>query len=124
MAWSDAERITMHRLLGYSPRQITGDDVLDSALTAVQAVADGGVMPSSALEDELRRLMGEVVEIEVKIKEKWDPILASAVGNLRVDAVRGMSALYMDGRRLVRQIAGLLRVDIARDPFSTGISPR
>ncbi|MDI1431411.1 hypothetical protein [Polyangium sorediatum] len=123
MAWSDAERITMHRLLGYSPRQIAGDDVLDGALTAVQSAADGGVMPSPAPGDELCRLMGEVVEIEGKIKEKWDPILAAAVGNLRVDAVRGMMALYMDGRHLVvGQIAALIRVGLFRDPFSTGIT--
>lgn len=123
MAWTDVERMTMHRLLGYSPRQFTGEAALDEALTSVQAQADGGVMASAALEDELRRLMGEILELEGKVKEKWDPILAAAVGNLRVDAVRGMAALYMDGRRLVGQMARLMNVPILRDPFSTGLEP-
>jgi hypothetical protein len=30
-----------------------------------------------------------------------------------------MVALYMDGRRLVGQMASLLRFDVARDAFST-----
>lgn len=119
MAWSQQERALWRHFLGYSAIFKQADPRLENAVLAVSSLADGGTQPDSTSENYGRTLLIQAQQIEASLANLWVQMQVSSVSNTRIDAVRGMMGLRMEGRRLVNALSALVSTSPRRDIFST-----
>lgn len=122
MAWTESDRVTIRHYLGFAAIYTQADPRLENALTAIQAVSDGGTRPDNSSELQVRGWLADLILIETNLRNLWNKAMALTVDELKVDPVRGMQMLRMEGRRLVTNLATILSTRPRRDVFSS-LSP-
>lgn len=116
MAFTELDRVNIRHYLGYSSVFLQVDSRLESAITALQSVADGGTRPTSDAETSAKALLTELADIDTKIKALRDQQAATEViGEMKLDAAREQARLRSEGRvyvhRLARMVDTLPRAD-------------
>jgi hypothetical protein len=117
-AWTEDERAKIRQYLGRAPIFREADPLLESAMTAVQAQADGGSQPTSATQVLIQGHLTQLADIETRMQNLRSQYVALGVGQLTIDPVRALMALRMEGRRFVHMIAALLSTQPLRDVFA------
>ncbi len=119
MAWTEADRAKLRHYLGFAAIFLQADPRLENAITSVQSVADGGTRADNSTETQIRGWIADLESVEVKLKALWDKaMLTEAVGDVKLDALRGRAMLLAEGRRLVTNLATALSTSPRRDIFS------
>jgi hypothetical protein len=122
--FSESQRVQIRRYLGYSRLNLAMDPRLESVLTTVQSVADGGSFPDSSTEDLIVATLASLVSLESKMVLLWDQAQAVDADGLKIEVPRAMIMLRMEGRRLIGIISDTLEVKPKRDVFSSpGLRP-
>lgn len=118
MAFSEADRVQIRRWLGTSAMYASYDPILENAITAAQAISDGGARPDSSTELAAKGWLTELATIETKWKDLYDTMLAHKIDESTVDAVRGLAGLKQIGRMYVGFLSDALSTPVKRDVFS------
>lgn len=118
MAWTEADRVKIRHYLGFAAIFHQADPRLESAITAVQSIADGGARPDDSTEQHIRGILGKLQTIENRLEALWEQMQAGVIDELSIDAARAAIMLRSEGRRLVHGIAAALSTSPRRDIFS------
>lgn len=118
MAWTEADRVKIRHYLGFAAIFLQADPRLESAITAVQSVADGGARPDNSTELHIRQILAKLAKVEEELEKLWPQMQAGVIDELKVDAVRATVMLRSEGRRLVHGLAAALSTSPRRDVFS------
>lgn len=119
MAFSESDRVAIRRYLGFAAIFLQADPRLESAITAVQSIADGGSRPDSSSETAIKGYLTDLASIEAKLKAAWDCLGLGQVNKIVVDPGRALLLLRSEGRRLVGYLADALSTRPVRDVFSS-----
>lgn len=117
-AWTEAERVKLRKWTGMSPIYKQVAPFFESAVTSVQAIADGGSQPDDSTVEAIRGYLAKLDLVEQRM-DKLDPVMHGfKVDEVTADQLRGLAGLRQQGRRYVGYIADALYVSIRRDVFS------
>lgn len=121
MAYAESDRVNVRHLLGFAAIFQQADPRLENALTASQAVSDGGTRPDNSTETYIKATVTSALSVETKLAALWDEAEVLAGDEARIDPARGAALLRSEGRRLVHGIARMLGMRGPRaDIFSAG----
>jgi hypothetical protein len=118
MAFSEADRVQIRRYLGFPAIYVTADPRLESAITAVQSVADGGSRPNNTTELAVQGYLAKLATVETRIEDLFIQMQVGTVDEVEIDAPRGLLGLRSIGRQYVGHIADTFAMKPARDVFS------
>lgn len=137
-AWTDAERAQIREYIGYSAQFHQFDPTVENAITAVQAVADGGVLATSDTQTLIRSYMSQLASIDSQITNLLPLAFVNDAGDEKVN-VKPMHAvrfLEQQGRKLITRLCiplGLegprkdyyssLPINTSPNPFSSYLGP-
>lgn len=113
MAFTDAQKVQIRRYLGSSPLDTGETPSLDSSITTVEGLGDGG-----ETETFVGTLLTNLGTVETRLAELWSSPDAYRVDETTVDAARGRAVLCAEGRRLVGQLSDVFNFAPRRDVFS------
>lgn len=118
--WTPTERAQIRKYMGYSPLFQDYQSLLESAINAVRARADGGDLPDDSTQESIRAVIAKLISIEDKLQGLWCQFQVSEVGSekLRLNFIQAVSLLKAEGRRLIHQIAIPLGTTPVRDFWS------
>jgi hypothetical protein len=116
-AFTEAERVSIRRYLGFSRLHTLYNSRLESSITSAQAVADGGSLESDATATLIRATLTSLASVEAKLACVWDQAAALKVDEIEVDPARAMAILRSEGRRLVTTLANALDITPRCDAF-------
>lgn len=117
MAYTEADKAKIKRWLGYQPLY---NPELDAAIRATSSTGDGGSMPDSSVETEVKLWVTELEDLRTKIKALRSQSQVAGVGRgeATLDTIRGIASMAMEGRVYVGFIADALGVRPVRDVFT------
>src|ERR1700677_687396 len=118
MAFSTQDRVNVRHFMGFGAIFRQADLRIENALTAVQSISDGGSQPDSTSENAVRAIVSDLLEVECLLKAQWKSFSVNQVSKVRMDAIRAMGALRMEGRRLVTSLSSVLATSPRRDAFA------
>lgn len=119
MAFTETDRTKIRHALGFAAIFLQAEPILESAISSVQSVADGGTRPDNSTELQIKAWLVDIDTVETQLKKLWGKAIAVDVEGLKVDAARAMGVLRMEGRRLVNAISTALSTTPRRDVFSS-----
>ena len=119
MAFSTLDRVRVRHFMGFGAIFRQADLRVENALTAIMSVADGGSQPDSTSENAVRAIVADLLQVECMLKEQWKAFAVNQVNKVRMDAIRAMGALRMEGRRLVTSLSSVLATSPRRDCFAS-----
>jgi hypothetical protein len=117
MAITEAERVQIRKYLGFSRLFLQIEPRLESVITTVQSIADGGSAPNNTTELEIRARLADLAALETALKDLWTQAQALDADGLKIDVARAISSLRNEGRRMVGYIADALEISPKRDVF-------
>ena len=116
-AWTEAQRVSVRKWLGFGNQFIQADPRLEIALDAILALADGGVRPDNSAQ---LAIIGYLTQLDGQpgpgqpptsssIEGQWLAQLqmlavGEADGETKLDALRALTGIARIGRFYVRQI--------------------
>ena len=117
-AWTEYQRASVRRWLGYGALYLQADPRLETAMTTVLAVSDGGTRPDSSTQ---QMIIGWLTLLDgqpgagsapaaASIEGQWLATLpvmfvgSADNGSAKTDAIRGLFGLFKVGRLYVRNI--------------------
>ncbi len=116
-AFTNLERTTIRRALGYQTRFFQTDSTLENALDAVDSeTANGDATPYDAVVE----LLSKISTVEVAITAALPRLKASKVGTIDISAPVEIATLKVEGRRAVAALAAFLGVEVRFDVFGSG----
>ena len=150
--FTEAERVQIRHVLGFGATFVQADPRLENAVTAVQAIVDGGSRPDGSTEQFVRNVIygmqslpgppfipaiRGILQIEADIDNLQGQQGAISVDEVTVNPARETARLRGEGRRKVKSLAQMLGMRRARadifspsnepfgdgDPFTTNGSP-
>lgn len=119
MAFTEAERVQIRRWLGVPAIFVQAEPRLETAITTVQAVSEGGSRPDNTTELAIRGYLAQLATIETKWQAWLDEMEAHKVDEIVIDPIRGLAGLFKIGRNYVGHIADALDHPPVRDVFTT-----
>lgn len=117
-AWTEAQRVPIRDALGFSPIFLQSDPRLETAISAVCAVADGGTRPDNSSQLEVIEIVDEIACIYCDLKLARKSLSVLQANKIKIDAARAIIMLRSEGRRLVTRLSALLSTNPRRDIFS------
>ncbi len=117
--WVESDRVKLRRWLGATALFSQADPMIESALDAVQSLADGGSRPDASTETAIRAYLTKLDSIESAL-DGTIPI-ASVLGanDGKLDPVRGAALIKQRGRQFIGHICDALGLaGPRRDVFS------
>lgn len=118
MAFTEADRVKIRKYLCFPNLYVQADPRLESAITTVQSIADGGSRPDNSAELDIKATLTKLATIETQLEVLWAPALATRADDVSLDVGRGQAILYKDGRRLINALSASLNTRPCRDYFS------
>jgi hypothetical protein len=118
VAWTEADRVALRDAMGASALYSYQYPRLENAINSVQSIADGGSCPDNSTETAIRSYLADLTTIRSRIKAMWGQVQVGDAKGISLDAVRGIAALKMEGRRIIHQIAAALSIRPLRDVFA------
>jgi len=116
-ATSEAQKVKYRHYLGFSPTFKQADPRLENAALSICAIADGGSQPDNSSQLAMFVILGQLDEVEKRLRELWVQQQVVGQGNVKLDVARGTAMLSSEGRRLVNGLAALLSTSPRRDIF-------
>jgi hypothetical protein len=119
MAFTESDRVQIRRYLGFSSLFLQADPRLESAITASQAVSDGGTRPDNSLETQIKADLTYCQAVDTAIAALRPVMGATSVGRkaVEIDTAREHARLKNDGSTIVGRLATALDVERYWDPF-------
>lgn len=105
MAFTESDRVNIRHYVGAGQLFLQAYPLLESAITNIQAIADGGTRPDSSAETAVKSLVTDLQSVESNLKALWPTMLALTADEVKIDPARAMAALRMEGRRLAYSLA-------------------
>lgn len=118
-AWTEAERANIRHYLGFSAIFLQADPRLETAMTSVLAVADGGTRPDSSTQTQIQGWLTKLATVDQRLEDLWIQAQATGVDEVKVNPAVGMSLLRKEGRRLVNNISRALSTTPRADIYSS-----
>ena len=119
MAWVESDRVNIRLYLGFSALFLQANPRLESAITASQAIVDGGTRPDNSTETLARSIITELQGVDTKL-DNLDPLMGGTkVDEAEVDAARETARLCAKGRRYVHRLARIFDTAPIADVFSS-----
>lgn len=112
MALTIAQKADIRLYLGWSARFHQIDTRLEGAMVAVSE--------DPAHEAQVIALLGEMANIDVKLKAAYPRLQASKVGSIELN-VGEIGMLRSEGRRFVARMSSVLGVEVKHDVFAGAI---
>lgn len=123
MAFSEIHRVQIRRWLGYSTLNFATDTSLESVITAIQSIADGGSKPDNSSELAVLSYLTSLAALNTKLDElAIEEIEADTVDEVKIDAARGSLAVRSRMRLYVGHISDVLSVRPRRDVLSAAMT--
>lgn len=126
MAFTEANRDQIRTYLGFPKLYISANPFLESAITAIQTVAEGGSQPDASIENavlaaltQLNNIDGYISQIQqniVNLAVTEVPVSLSNGATLKQDYARAIAILRREGTNTINEIAFRLGVKPLR-PF-------
>lgn len=111
MALTDTQRTSIRTYLGWSSRFRDADDRLEDAMDSIS------LWPTD--ETKIIALLTACAGIDTRIADAYNRIQAAAVGSINLNQGEIMQ-LRGEGRRMVKQMAALLAVEIKANAYGGG----
>lgn len=118
MAFTETERVQIRRWLGFPALFLQQNPRLESAMTAVQSIADGGARPDSTTEVAIRGYLATLATYEARWADMREAFEASKTDELVTDHARAQMMLERTMRIYVGHIGDALDTSPARDVFT------
>lgn len=115
MAFTEAERVQLRRWLGFPALYQQADPRLESAITAVQSVGDGGSRPDNTTEVAVRGYLTTLAAYETRWADMRDAFEASRTGDIVTDHARAQAMLERSMRLYIGFIADVVDIAPRRD---------
>lgn len=115
----EADRVQIRQYLGYSDTYLQADPRLESAITNVQSIADGGTRPDNSTELLVKSIVVKLQNIDLAIDRLDDQQGGVAVGTIRVDSARELGRLRMKGRMYAHRLARVFDTAVHFDAFGS-----
>lgn len=121
MAFLESDRVQIRQYLGFSATWLQADPRLESAITTVQSIADGGTRPDNSTELQIKAIVTKLQAIDTNIDG-----LATQQGALgaddatKLDSARETARLQGVGRMYVHRLARALDTSPHSDIFAAG----
>jgi hypothetical protein len=121
--FSESDRVAIREFMGFSAIFLQAEPLLENAITAIQAVADGGTRPDQSSETRVKAIIQSLQAVEDAI----DGILtANTLGfafttkadEAALDCAMGLGLLRQRGRQYVTRLANILATKPRSDCFS------
>lgn len=117
-AWTEAQRVQVRDILGFSGIFLQADPRLENALTSVLAIADGGTRPDNSTQLEILEIVCEVQGIYCQLQALRQQLAVLRADKVHIDAARAIIMVRSEGRRLVTRLSAALSTNPRRDIFS------
>lgn len=112
MAFTEAQRVKIRSVLGWSARFHQNDSRLEQAMNAVDTLPD----TQTECEDRL----ASIADIATKLTDAHNRLKAMQVGSIVLPGKNEVAMLRSEGRRHVGSLAATLGVEVRHDVFGTG----
>ncbi len=122
MAFIESDRVALRHFLGFSAIFLQADSRLESAISSVQSIADGGTRPTNDTELAIKAMVVNLFALEKQMMCLWAQASVSKADEITIDAYRGRQMLCAEGRRLVRGLEVALATRRRGDVFGQGHS--
>ena len=116
----ESDRLKIRKWLGFSAIFIQADPRLETAISSVQAISDGGTRPDNSTELAIKDYLTKLDSIEAQ----WILLIgeggmqAGKVEDLSIDPLRGLEGLKRVGRIYVGFMCDCLSTRPRRDVFT------
>ncbi len=118
--FTESDRVQIRRYLGFSGIFLQANPRLESAITAVQAISDGGTRPDNSSELEVRAYIAKLQKIDEKIEcMLWSTVGVSKADEINIDSARGIAVMKQEGRRFVTLLSDILSCTPLKDCYSS-----
>lgn len=115
----ESDRVQIRTYLGFSALWLQADPRLESAITNIQAVADGGTRPDTSSEVQAKSLVTKLQGIDTAIDTLVIQQGATRVQNqVSLDSAREMIRLRSLGRQYVHRLARMFDTLPRADVYS------
>lgn len=115
MAFTEAERVSIRKWMGYPALYLSVDARFESAITSIQSLADGGSRPDNSTELAVRGYLAKLAAYEARWVDMLETFEAATVDEVKVDAARAQLAMQAAMRLYVGFIADVMDLAPRRD---------
>jgi len=110
MAFTEADRVQIRQYVGWTAIFLQAQPLLESAITTIQAKADGGNMVDNSTELLVKGLIIQLQAVDAKLFQ-IDCLGANQVGNIQQDNIRARMVVQQYGRMLVGRLCTVLSLE-------------
>lgn len=110
MAFTEADRVQIRQYVGWSAIFLQYYPLLESAITTIQTVADGGVRADNSTELLVKSLLVQLQAVDAKLAN-IDCLGTNQVGNIQQDNIRARMVVLQYGRMLVGRLCTVLSLE-------------
>lgn len=105
-SWTETELADIRAFIGSPALFHQFEPRFENAIRSVQAIADGGVLPSNATQERMRNVLTQLAFIDCKLTNTQTYAQAMSVdaNSIKVDFIRANFMLKIEGRRLITQL--------------------
>lgn len=122
MAFAESDRVQIRLYLGYPQIWLQADPRLESAITNIQSISDGGTRPNpspSAAEVQALSLVTQLQGVDTALTALNGLVgVTEATGDAKLDTAREDARLRAAGRMLVNRLSAIFDTVPGRDVFS------
>ena len=118
--FTESDRVQIRKYLGYSALFLQLDPRLESAISTIQSVADGGTRPDSSSEDYARQLIASCQDVDTKLTNLDSMMGMGRMDDASFDPAKEDLRLRRKGRMYVFRLAKLLDTVPRANVFGTG----
>lgn len=110
MAFTEADRAQIRQYVGWTAIFQQAQPLLESAITTLQAKADGGNMVDNSTELLVKGLITQLQAVDAKLFQ-IDCLGTNQVGNIQQDNIRARMVVQQYGRMLVGRLCTVLSLE-------------
>ncbi len=116
--FTEANRVQIRKYLGFAALYRQAEPRLESAMTALQAAADGGSRPDTSAQIEALAIVAKLQAIDAQIELLMTAWGSTSVDEIKLDTAREDARLRKNGRAYVARLARMLDTYPIADAFS------
>lgn len=116
--FTEAQRVQIRDALGFAALFEQADPRLENAITAIQAIADGGNRPDNSSQLSALAIVCEIQGCYCQLLALRQQLAVLRADKVHIDAARAIIMVRSEGRRLVTRLSAALSTNPRRDIFS------
>jgi hypothetical protein len=110
MAFTEADRVQIRQYVGWSAIFLQFQPLLESAITTIQSIADGGIRIDNSTELLVKSLLTQLQAVDSSLLN-FDCLGTNQVGNIQQDNIRARMVVMQWGRVLVGRLCTVLSLE-------------